>query len=72
MVGLRDKLATLAEPNRGNIPKELSLLGVTEFRELHYQPYRVIYIVEGQNVSIVCIADGRRNMQSFLYRRLVR
>lgn len=30
-------------PERGNVPKELRALGITEFRETHYKPYRVIY-----------------------------
>jgi toxin ParE1/3/4 len=38
--------AKLAElPERGNIPKELRGLGITEDREVHHDPYRVIYRV---------------------------
>ncbi len=59
-------------PERGNVPKELHPLGMTEFREAHYKPYRVIYRITGQTVVIYCVVDGRRDMQSFLHRRLIR
>ncbi|MDH6297800.1 type II toxin-antitoxin system RelE/ParE family toxin (plasmid) [Agrobacterium salinitolerans] len=59
-------------PDRGNVPKELVGLGITEYRELHHKPWRMIYRIMGEDVIIYCIADGRRDMQSFLERRLLR
>lgn len=59
-------------PERGNVPKELRTLGMDEFREAHYKPYRVIYRITGQQVVVYCVVDGRRDMQSFLQRRLLR
>ncbi|MBI3512470.1 MAG: type II toxin-antitoxin system RelE/ParE family toxin [Proteobacteria bacterium] len=59
-------------PERGNVPKEMYPLGIEEFREVHYKPYRVIYRIIGQTVVIYCVVDGRRDMQSLLQRRLVR
>jgi toxin ParE1/3/4 len=59
-------------PERGNVPKELRALGIEEFRELHYKPYRVIYHITGGTVVIDAVLDGRRDMQSLLQRRLVR
>ncbi|QTG17011.1 type II toxin-antitoxin system RelE/ParE family toxin (plasmid) [Agrobacterium tumefaciens] len=59
-------------PTRGNIPKELAGLGITDYRELHHKPWRMIYRIIGEDVIIYCIADGRRDMQSFLERRLLR
>ena len=38
------KLADL--PERGTYPKELSDLGIREFREVFFKPYRIIYRVE--------------------------
>ena len=63
-------LATM--PERGNVPKELRSLGMTEFREAHYKPYRVIYRIADRQVVVYCVVDGRRDMQSFLQRRLLR
>jgi toxin ParE1/3/4 len=59
-------------PERGNVPKELRPIGITEFREVHYKPYRVIYRIFGTRVIVYCVLDGRRDMQSLLQRRLTR
>nr|WP_298101345.1 type II toxin-antitoxin system RelE/ParE family toxin [uncultured Shinella sp.] len=61
-----------AFPERGNIPKELVSIGLGEYREIHHKPWRVIYRIMGQDVVIYCVVDGRRDMQSFLERRLLR
>jgi len=60
-----------AFPERGNIPKELQAIGMSEFREAHYKPYRVIYRIVDTQVIVYCVVDGRRDMQSFLKRRLL-
>ena len=64
-----ESLATL--PERGAYPKELLALGVREYRQTFFKPYRVIYRVIGKRVYIYLIADGRRDMQSLLSRRLL-
>ena len=66
-------LQSLSEhPRRGNYPKELLDLGIREYRELFFRPYRTIYRVIESNVYVlVIIADGRRDMQSLLQRRLL-
>jgi toxin ParE1/3/4 len=63
---------SLAEfPERGAYPKELIALGIREYRQASFKPYRVIYRVLGRNVYIYLIADGRRDMQSLLAHRLL-
>jgi len=59
-------------PERGNIPKELISVGITEYRELHHKPWRMIYRIIGSDVIVYCVVDGRRDMRSFLERRLLR
>ncbi len=56
---------------RGSYPKELLALGIKEYRQTSFKPYRVIYRVTGDRVIIFLIADGRRDMQSVLARRLL-
>ena len=64
--------ATLAEfPKRGVYPKELLKLGIREYREIFFKPYRIIYRVMDKNVYVLLIVDGRRDMQSLLQRRLL-
>jgi toxin ParE1/3/4 len=59
-------------PGRGNLSKELRDLGTTEFRETHDGPFRVIYRLFDRRVSVYCVFDGRRDVQSLLQRRLLR
>lgn len=71
-----DKLMKLVEglaqfPERGSYPKELAALGIKEYRQTAFKPYRVIYRVLAKQVVIYVIADGRRDMQSVLARRLL-
>lgn len=64
--------ATLAIfPQRESYPRELIALGIRDYRQTSFKPYRVIYRVFGQKVYIHLIADGRRDMQSLLARRLL-
>ena len=58
-------------PNRGSVPKELAGLGIRSFRQLVLSPYRIIYRVIGREVFILVVADGRRDMQALLERRLL-
>lgn len=60
-----------AFPERGAYPKELVALGIRDYRQTTFKPYRVIYRVMGQKVYIYVIADGRRDIQSLLARRLL-
>ena len=64
-----DRLAQF--PERGSYPKELVALGIKEYRQTAFKPYRVIYRVIGSRVVIYLIVDGRRDMQSVLARRLL-
>lgn len=58
-------------PERGSYPKELSALGIREYRQTFFKPYRLIYRVIDTRVFIYVIADGRRDMQTLLARRLL-
>jgi len=64
-----DKLA--AFPERGSFPKELSAVGIQEYRQVFFKPYRLIYRVIDDNVVIYVIVDGRRELQGLLARRLL-
>ena len=71
-----DSLIEVAEslaifPERGSYPQELLALGIREYRQSFFKPYRVIYRVTGKQVIIYVIADGRRDMQALLSRRLL-
>ena len=57
-------------PERGVYPKELIALGIRDYREIFFKSYRLIYRVIGDNVYVLLIVDGRRDMQTLLQRRL--
>ena len=70
-------LATFAHmPERGAWTKELLALGIREYRETYFKPYRVIYrVIQSDKRRMVCvylIVNGRRDMQALLQRRMLR
>lgn len=70
---LERAVASLAEmPERGHFPPELARIGIREYREIHFKPYRIIYVIRGDTVVVHCVLDGRRDMQSLLEDRLLR
>lgn len=70
--GIEAGIAGLARfPERGRHPPELLALGIRDFRETFFKPYRIVYYVEDEQVLVVVIADGRQDMQALLARRLL-
>lgn len=67
---LCSRLAKLSQ--RGHVPPELDRIGVTNYLEVNFKPYRVIYEVIRRDVFVHCIVEGRRDMPSLLERRLIR
>jgi len=69
---LEEVFSSLSEsPERGAFPKELLALGIREYREVFFKPYRIIYRVLDKAVYVLLIVDGRRDMQTLLQRRLL-
>lgn len=58
-------------PERGIYPKELSALGIREYRQLNFKPYRMVYRVVGKTVYVYMVVDGRRDMKALLSARLL-
>ncbi len=58
-------------PKRGSVPKELQSLGIKEYRQVFFKPYRIMYRVFDKRIVIYLIADDRRDMQTLLAQRLV-
>ena len=59
-------------PNRGHTPPELERVGIYQYKEIHFKPYRIIYEITESIVYIYCILDGRRSLQELLENRLLR
>ena len=58
-------------PERGSHPRELLGLGIKEYRQTFFKPYRLVYRITDTKVIIYLIVDGRRDMQAVLARRLL-
>jgi toxin ParE1/3/4 len=80
-VGRADALLTRLEtacrslellPRRGHVPPELDRVGVSEFREIHVRPYRIIYAIVEHDVHVHAVLDGRRDLPELLAQRLLR
>jgi len=70
---IEDTIASLdSMPQRGHIPPELERLGMHDFREIHYKPYRIIYEVIDRDVIVHAVVDGRRDLRDLLEARLLR
>ena len=69
---IEQALGSLSEyPRRGGFPKELLDVGIREYREIFFNPYRIVYRVTDRTVDVYLVADGRRDMQTLLQRRLL-
>lgn len=65
-------IASLSEfPLRGSIPPELDAIGIGDWRQIGVWPWRIIYTVQGELLTVAVIADGRRDFTSLLERRLL-
>lgn len=59
-------------PEHGHIPPELRETGIIKYREIHYSNYRIIYEIDGGEIYVPAVLDGRRNIQEILSSRLLR
>jgi toxin ParE1/3/4 len=60
-----------SHPEAGTRVKELEGVASREYRQVFFKPYRVNYRIMGKKVFIYVVADGRRDMQAFLMRRML-
>jgi len=58
-------------PQRGSYVYELRSLGISEYRQILFKPYRLIYRVHLGQVVVYVVDNGRRDMESLLARRLL-
>lgn len=70
---LKEAIRNLARfPHLGAIPEELEALNLSQYRQILSGMNRVIYEIRQDTVYIHVIVDARRDMKSFLMRRLIR
>ncbi len=58
-------------PLRGRVVPELQRQGITIYRELIENPWRIMYKVENDTVYIMAIFDARQNVEELLLQKLL-
>ena len=56
-------------PERCRVVPELRELGITEFRELIFRPFRICFRIHDRDLVLVSILDGRRDLDQILIER---
>ena len=70
---LQETCQSLAQmPGKDHVPPELERIGVRDYIEIHFKPYRIMYQIVDKKVFIHGVLDGRRALQDVLERRLLR
>ena len=59
-------------PLKGKVVPELLKEGITIYRELIAQPWRIMYKIEYDTVYIMAIFDSRQNVEELLLQKLLR
>ena len=70
------KLTTLIESlaehaERGVVVGELRAIGITQYQQVVWKPYRVVFEIQADTVFVLVIVDGRRDLQTLLQQRLL-
>lgn len=70
---LRRKAATLETlPHRGRRLPELEDLHLPDFREVQEPPYRMIYRIDDEDITVLAVLDSRRQLEDLLLLRLIK
>ncbi len=59
-------------PLKGRVVPELLKEGITIYRELIVQPWRIMYKIENDTIYIMAIFDSRQNVEELLLQKLLR
>jgi len=70
---IETRAATLeSNPARGRVVPELARFQMRTWRELVVRPYRLVYRIEGETVTVLVVFDARRDLEDLLLERLLR
>ena len=59
-------------PLRGRVVPELQKEGITVYRELIAEPWRIVYKIEEETVYIMATFDARQNVEALLLQKLLK
>jgi addiction module RelE/StbE family toxin len=70
---IKSKAAALyLSPQRGRIVPELHEQGITHYRELIINPWRLMYRITDNTVFVLSVLDARQNVEDILLNRLTK
>ncbi len=58
-------------PERKRVVPELKQIGITQYREILFKRWRIIFKIESANVSVLMVVDSSRNIEDILFQRLI-
>jgi toxin ParE1/3/4 len=64
-----EKASSFPEGNR-TVP-ELKEIGVNEIREIIESPWRIFFRFNSNEIKIISVIDGRRNIEEILYKKMM-
>ncbi|MDJ0766425.1 MAG: type II toxin-antitoxin system RelE/ParE family toxin [Myxococcota bacterium] len=70
---IKEKVSNLKiVPERGRVVPELAKHGIKQYRKFIISPWRILYQIDEKVVYVVLVADGRRNLEDILFKRIMR
>jgi toxin ParE1/3/4 len=58
-------------PGIGKPVQILKDIGVNNYRQIVQDHWIIYYKVEGENINIISVIDGRRNLEEILYKKII-
>ncbi len=59
-------------PTRKRIVPELQQIGITQYREVLFKRWRIVFKIEESNISVLTVVDSSRNLEDILFQRLIK
>jgi len=59
-------------PTRKKIVPELQQIGITQYREVLFKRWRIIFKIKESNISVLAVLDSSRNLEDILFQRLMK
>ena len=59
-------------PEKYRIIPELADMGIYNYREIIYSPYRIVFKITKPDIYVFAVIDSRRDFESIIFNRLVR
>jgi addiction module RelE/StbE family toxin len=73
MERIQNKIRTLDHfPNRGGYVPELLARNMKQYRQITEPPWKIVYKIKDNVVTILAIVDSRRNLQDVLIKKILK